>query len=293
MMKKIEVHDFSLEKTVTCGQIFRWEKTGDFYYITAGDRIIKARQEGNILFYECSKGGEEFIRKYFSLDCDYKKIITGISKDKKIRKAINSAYGIHLITQEPFECMISYISSAASNIPRIRKNMNSIAKRFGHEISLGAYNSYSFPTPEEMLSCRSIEDEARLCGLGFRSKFYPKAISEIINVQAGKNLLPNKAFSEYFFQLKKMDYFSAKKELVKLSGIGGKVADCILAFSLEFSEAFPTDVWIRRAVEELYFPKEKISVTQAEEFGRTYFGKGAAYAQEFIYYWRRLSKAKN
>lgn len=172
MMKKTEVHDFSLEKSVTCGQIFRWEKTGDSYYITAGDRIIKARQEGNTLFYECSKGGEDFIRKYFSLDCDYKKIIAEISKDKKIRKAVKSAYGLHLISQEPFECMISYISSAASNIPRIRKNMNSIAKRFGHEISLGAYKSYSFPTPEEMLCCKSIEDEARLCGYGFFSARY-------------------------------------------------------------------------------------------------------------------------
>jgi N-glycosylase/DNA lyase len=286
-MKKIKVQDFSLEKSVTCGQIFRWEKTGEFYYITAGDRIIRAKQEGNILFYDCSKGGAEFITKYFSLDCDYKKITAGISKDKKIRHAIKSAYGLRLISQGAFECMISYISSAASNIPRIRKNMNAIAKRFGHEISLGAYKSYSFPTPEEMLCCTSIEDEAKICGLGFRSKFYPKAISEIMNAQAGKNLSPNNAFSEYFKQLKKLDYCSAKKELVGLSGIGEKVADCILAFSLGFSEAFPTDVWIRRAVEEMYFPKKKISVRQAGEFGRKYFGKDAAYAQEFIYYWRR------
>jgi len=261
-MRKIKVMDFDLKKTVECGQIFRWEKISGWYFITAGDRIIRARQEGNLLFYELSKGDAGFIKNYFSLDENYKKIISALKKDDKMCKVIKSAYGLRLIRQEPFECMVSYIASSASNIPRIRGNMNAIAKRFGHQISLGGYHSYSFPTPEEMLSCSKIESEARNCGLGFRARFYPRAIAAI----AEEKISANKSFDKYFSKLKRMDYAEAKRELTALSGVGSKVADCILAFSLGFREAFPTDVWIRRAIAELYFSKKNISAKDAERF---------------------------
>jgi len=292
-MRKIRIRDFDLKKIVECGQIFRWEKISGWYFITAGDRIIKARQEGNFLFYELSKGGAGFIRNYFSLGEDYKKIISGIKKDEKIGKAIKSAYGLRLIKQEPFECMVSYISSSASNIPRIRRNMNSLSRRFGHKIKLGNYTSYSFPSPEEMLKCEDLEKEARNCGLGFRARFYSKAIAAIAEVSAEEKLSASQSFENYFSWLRRMNYPDAKMELMNISGVGSKVANCILAFSLGFKEAFPTDVWIRRAIAELYFSQKNISAKDAERFGREYFGQDAAYAQEFLYYWRRQPKAKD
>ncbi|MCX6709360.1 MAG: hypothetical protein NTV63_00170 [Candidatus Woesearchaeota archaeon] len=288
-IEKISVSDFDLKKAVECGQIFRWDFIDRWYYITIGEFILKARQRGNLLEYECSKPiGKDFIKNYFTLSSDSGRMRRSIEKDDKIRAAVKSASGLHLINQPPFECMISYIASSASNIPRIKKNMNSISRSFGKRIALGDYESYSFPKPSEFLKCKNIERELRCCGLGFRSKFYPDIINVICSVSGSGN--PDLEFEKFFSRLKKMKYENAKSELVRLPGIGSKIADCILLFSLGFTEAFPTDVWIRRAVQEMYFPNENITSKKAEEFGREYFGRYAGYAQECIYYWRRLIK---
>ncbi|MEM0231170.1 MAG: DNA glycosylase [Candidatus Woesearchaeota archaeon] len=288
-MARIRVRNFDLKKTVECGQIFRWEKLGDYYYITAGDRIIVARQDGDNLEFRISSGNSAFVRHYFSLDEDYSRIVLQLGRAGLPGEVISSAFGLRLIRQEPFECLISYVASSASNIPRIKRNLNLLSRRFGSRISFEGFETYSFPTPSE-LSAGACEKSLKKCGLGFRARFYPVLIGQVLSSTYGRTA--DQKFNRFFSTISSMPYEAAKLELMKLRGVGSKVADCVLAFSLGFGEAFPTDVWIRRAVSQVFFKGKNLSTKHAEEFGRKTFQKNSAYAQEFLYYWIRMKHYK-
>jgi len=284
----MHISDFDLEKTVECGQIFRWEKRDGTYYITAQNNILLIRQHGDILNFSAVRGGSSFVKRYLSLDEDYSKIISSLRKDGLPEEVISSAYGLRLIRQDPFECLMSYVASSASNIPRIKRNLNSLCRNFGRRISLGKFSSYSFPGPSEIFSRRKIENSFRKFGFGFRARFYPQIVQSVMSTENSENA--DEAFKKFFSRIRRMNYEGAKQALTSLPGVGSKVADCVLAFSLGFSEAFPTDVWVRRGVSILFFNGRNISVREAEAFGRRRFGENAAYAQEFIYYWIRNRK---
>lgn len=266
-MNKIKTKDFDLKHTLECGQLFRCEKKDGFHYLNARDKLIKLKQEGNELFFEGAS--EEFIKNYFALDENYKKIISELKKDKFVASAIKKYPGLRICRQDPWECLFSFILSSASNIPKIKRNIEELSKCFGKKIKLGSYESYSFPEKGEIKELCTIKK----CGCGFRSKYVYETAST--------------ADEKWLNSLRKLNYKDAKKELIKLKGVGEKVADCILLFSLGFGEAFPVDVWIKRVMEELYFNKKKTSDKKIREFAQKKWGKYAGYAQEFLYHYRR------
>jgi len=263
----MRIKNFSLKHTLECGQLFRYEKKNGYYFLVVKDKIIKLKQKGNILLFEGASS--KFIKHYFALDEDYEKIIEELKKDKFVAEAIKKYYGLRICRQDPWECLISYICSSASNIPKIRKNINNLAKNFGKKIKLGSYISYSFPLKNEIKSLCKIKS----CGCGFRSNY----IFETARIVDEK----------WLKKLKKLSYEKAKKELMKLPGVGEKIADCVLLFSLGFREAFPVDVWIKRVMEELYFNGRKTSEKKIREFAMKKFGNNAGYAQQFLYHYRR------
>jgi N-glycosylase/DNA lyase len=273
-MGSILARDFSLEKTLECGQFFRYEKKGDFYLVSVRDKLFMVRQEGERLYF----GGvaKEFIIRFFGLDEDYQKIVRSISRDDFIRRAIKENWGLRVIRQDPWECLISYICSANNNIPRIKQNVGALSERFGRRIGLGAHTGYSFPNPGKL------SDHERIfsCKVGFRSRFIHEA---------------NKAIDDKRLNLlKEMGYVEAREELIKLNGVGEKIADCVCLFSLDKPEAFPVDVWIRRVMLEQYFKDKgekelkKLKNSEIGDFARGYFGKYAGYANQFLFYYRRL-----
>jgi N-glycosylase/DNA lyase len=244
--------------------LFRCSKKDDGYCLIAGDKIIKLKQEGNVLFFEgCSR---KFINNYLALEEDYGRIIKSLQKDKFVAEAIKRYRGLRICRQDPWECLISFICSSASNIPKIQKNISKLAQSFGRKIKNKAH---AFPTRDEIKSLRTI----RSCGCGFRSPYIFEAAK--------------KADEKWLNSLRKLPYETAKKELMKLNGVGEKVADCVLLFSLGFGEAFPVDVWVKRVMEELYFNNKKTSEKKIREFARKKWGKHAGYAQEFLYHYRR------
>lgn len=276
-MGKLKAKNFNLAHTLECGQIFRYEPIDGFYYVVTGDKVLKLKQQGNDLFYSSNSDevDDKFIMRFFRLDDDYDKIIEAISKDSNVAAAVKKYSGLRLIRQEPFECLISYICSAASNIPRIKKNIEAIAERFGEKIDYDRKTFYSFPEKlgdAEKIGC---------CGVGFRKEYIHKT-AEIIN--------KDKA---YFAKLKKLSYEEAKAELKKLPGVADKVADCVLLFSLGFDEAFPVDTWVRKTMRELYFNNKNVSDSEIRAFAKEHFGKYAGYAQQFLFYSRRALKAKS
>ena len=283
---KLDDVPFNLDVTLCCGQVFRWEKKNDWWYSVAGDRAFKIRQCNPEL--EFANADTKFIVNYFGLDDDLKKIRDDVSKDEHIQKALQQFWGLRIIRQEPWECLVSYICATYKSITAIKRMLFKLSEKFGRKISLDNHDFYTFPTPEKL--AKTTESALMDCGLGYRAKYL---------LETSRRIIENNFSLE---GLRKMPYQQAKKELVNFSGVGLKVADCILLFSLGKHEAFPVDIWIKRVILQHYaahFPKafiEKISshesLSNAEyerlnEFGRIYFGKYAGYAQEYLYYYQR------
>jgi len=277
---------FSLEHTLRCGQLFRWEKLGDWWYGVVKDKIVKMRQIADRLMFQTfpEKIKAQFVENYFRLDDDLPSILSQIDKDEHVRRAIQRFHGLRISRQEPWECLISYICATYKNIPAIKNMILNLSKRFGRKITFNGHDFYTFPKPSDLANA-SLE-EIRSCGLGFRAERV-LGTSKILN--RGEFNLEN---------LRKMDYAKARQKLLSLPGVGQKVSDCVLLFSLDKLEAFPVDIWMKRAVIEFYpsyFEHSfigrvsgKNSITSREyktisSFGREYFGKYAGYAQEYLF----------
>ncbi|MFA5364539.1 MAG: DNA glycosylase [Candidatus Bathyarchaeia archaeon] len=286
---------FSLDCTLDCGQLFRWQKMGDWWYGVVLDHIIKIRQDNELLTYEFypSKPDNGFIENYLRLDDDLPQIFLEISKDEHIQNAINLFSGLRLVRQDPWECLISYICATYKSIPAIKKMVNNISECFGKRLTFDGYTFYTFPTPEQLTQTCSAE--LRTCGLGFRTDRVLEAAKMVEN-----GSLP-------LDSLKQLSYKEAKKQLLTVPGVGDKVADCVLLFSLDKLEAFPIDVWVKRVATTLYadhfdsaFIKRvagKGSPSQKEyktiaDFGRAYFGKYVGYAQEYLFHYLRTQQQR-
>ena len=253
---------FSLKHSLGCGQLFRWDEWKDSYYITTHGRILKIKQDEKDLVYSSSHDVDnKFMRNFLGLDHKLDRIYDKIDKDKTIHQAIERFKGLRILNQDPWECLISYICSANSSIPMIKKMLNNISNHYGEKLEHDGYVNYSFPSPES-LSKATLED-LRNCKLGFRAKYVLNTAKNYDNI--------------------KWD----KKGLMKLNGVGEKVADCVLLFSLKKLNAFPIDVWMSRIMSETYFDGEKTSNKKIQEFAQDYFGEYAGYAQEYLFYHRR------
>ncbi len=267
MIRRLRIHPFSLRDTLECGQFFRFTKSQNTYLIQASDRIFSLWQKGDLLFYE---GVEEpFLIRFFRLDEDFEGILRAIDRDPIIHQAIRKYRGLRLIRQDPWECLISFLFSSAKAIPHIRCLIETLCKSFGNRMEWDFHIHYGFPPPHTVAELPALK-EVRA---GFRARY----LVEICRcVDRGKLLL-----------LKGLTYEEAKKRLIELPGIGKKIADCVLLYSLDFIEAFPIDTWMRRGVQKYYFKGEKVSERRMEEFLRNHFGPYAGYAQLYLYhYWR-------
>jgi len=277
---------FSLEHTLRCGQLFRWEKLGDWWYGVVEDKVVKIRQIADKLMFQTfpEKTTAEFIKNYFRLDDNLTFILSQINKDEHIRKTIQRFHGLRISRQEPWECLISYICATYKNIPAIKNMILNLSKQFGEKITFNGHNFYTFPRPSDL--AQASLKEIRSCKIGFRAE----------RILETSKILDRGEFK--LEDLRKMDYEKAEQKLLSLPGVGQKVADCVLLFSLDKLEAFPVDIWIKRAVLEFYpsyFERSfiervasKSSITPREyetisSFGREYFGKYAGYAQEYLF----------
>jgi N-glycosylase/DNA lyase len=280
---------FDLDFSLCCGQVFRWKKIDGWWYGVVGENVLKIQQCGSELEFEGAKA--EFIRNYFGLNDDLKQINACISKDDFIKKALHQFEGLRIVRQVPWECLISFICATYKSIAAIELMLSKLSAKFGEKTVFDGMKFYTFPRVEKL----ALASEASLleCGLGYRAKF----------VQAtAKKFYEEKVSLESF---KCMPYLDARKELVEFPGVGLKVADCVLLFSLEKMEAFPVDVWVKRIILNHYadqLPQDFVkklkshdSLTNGEyqkvnDFGRGYFGKYAGYAQEYLFHYERTQR---
>lgn len=264
-----------------CGQCFRWNKEDDGSYTgVVGYNVLNVKKNENEVTITglCSEEIEELCKKYFDLEKDYEEIKENLSKiDDNLKISIEYGKGIRILKQDAWEALISFIISANNNIPRIKGIIERISKKYGKTIKWQGKEYYTFPTPEE-LSKASVADLRKL-GLGFRDT----------RVFETTRLVNTKQIDIYELE-KIIDTKKLREGLLKYPGVGPKVADCIMLFSMRRFEVFPIDVWVRRVMTELYFENEtKIEPNNKQilKYAEETFGNLAGLAQQYLFYWRR------
>ena len=280
---------FDLDLSISCGQVFRWKKIGEWWYGVVGENVFKIRQCGSEL--EFNGVAAEFVKSYFGLNDDLEQITRCIDRDDYIKTALHRFEGLRIVRQEPWECLISFICATYKSIAAIQQMLNKISAKFGEKRVFDGLDFYIFPTAEKL--ALASENGLRECSLGYRAKY----------VQATAKKIYEEKFD--LETLKPMPYLDARKKLVEFPGVGLKVADCVLLFSLEKMEAVPVDVWIKRVILNHYanqLPEALVkkllshdSLTNGEyekldAFGRSYFGRYAGYAQEYLFHYERTQR---
>jgi len=286
---------FSLEYTLESGQLFRWERRGEWWLGVVPGGVIRLKQEGDLL--SCSASSERldsgFVTRYFRLDVDLDHILATLSKDETISRAIEEFYGLRIVSQDPWECLASFVLATNANIPRIKKMVDSISSRYGGRLEFEGEAYSAFPSPEALAV--ATEDELLGCGLGYRAPFLKRVA---VSVSEGK---------VNFLAMANLGYLESRKLLMTellgqklLLGVGPKVSDCVLLYSCGKDEAFPIDVWIARVLARSYpallgpslkkkyaaAGRAKLSPSDYDRISaraRSYFGKFAGYAQQYLF----------
>lgn len=273
---------FELKDIFDCGQCFRWNEQEDGSYtgVFKGN-VLNVKKEGNKVTFKgiCNGDIKEVVEDYFDLNRDYEKIKEHLSKiDDNMKKSIEYGKGIRILNQDLWETIISFIISANNNIPRIKGIIERLSKNYGKEIDYSGEKYYTFPTTEELKDV-SVEKYREL-GLGFRDIRLYETTKMILNREVDLDELRNNP-----------NTMEVRDKLLTLSGVGPKVADCILLFSdLKRFEVFPIDVWVRRVMNDLYIKNEdetKVNKKQIEKIAKEKFGNLAGLAQQYLFYWRR------
>ena len=277
-----DVDSFELKHIFDCGQCFRWNiQEDDSYTGVFSNNVINVKKERNKIIFTgiCEKDIKSTIEFYFDLNRDYEKIKRQLSKiDDNMKKSIEYGKGIRILNQDLWETIISFIISANNNIPRIKGIIERISEKYGTKVEWNGKNYYTFPTPEQLRDVTI--QEYRNLGLGFRDVRLYETTKMILNKKADlEKMKDNKNTLE------------VREQLLQLSGVGPKVADCILLFStLKRFEVFPIDVWVKRVMNDLYIKNEdetKVSKKQIEKIAIEKFGNLAGLAQQYLFYWRR------
>ncbi|MFH0772118.1 MAG: DNA glycosylase [Candidatus Omnitrophota bacterium] len=270
----LSASDFNLEHTLECGQAFRWEKSDNGYQGVIGRALLKINYDGARLQVESSSPlSKEALTEYFGLNENMPRILKEIDLDSHIHKAILKFHGLRVLNQDHWECLASYILSSYNNIARIKIMIEKLSRAFGERLTLGCIERRSFPSIEKIAAVNL--SALKKLGLGFRASYLKKTAGDLLAKRLDLDSLENLSYNE------------AKTKLTRLKGVGEKVADCVLLFSFKKYEAFPVDVWIKRAVERFYFNGRPVSSKRAAEFAREYFGRYAGYAQEYLYHYMR------
>lgn len=275
-----DVKNFELSHIFDCGQCFRWKQQENGNYIgVAFEKVIEVEKTNNdVILYNTNE--EEFKNiwcNYFDLYRDYDAIKEILSKDELLRKSVEFGWGIRLLQQQPFEIIISFIISANNRIPMIKRAINNMAEKWGKPITYKDKTYYTFPSIDDLENCTI--DELEKCGTGFRAKYIKNTIDAILRGDIDINYI------------KDLDDDMCHSELQKISGVGPKVGDCIMLFSMNKYSAFPVDVWVKRAMQHFYLAPD-VSLKKIREFGRDKFGQLSGFAQQYLFYYARENKIR-
>jgi N-glycosylase/DNA lyase len=267
-----------LAATLDGGQAFRWWPDGEAYNGVVGRNAIRVANTENGLAVRvtgsaANDGIAATVIDYMALGADLEPFRTQYQADPCIGPALRGYPGLRLLRQEPWECLAAFICSSTSNIPRIKLNIGAVAAALGQRVGPGVAD-FAFPSPAAVAAAG--EKALRDLGLGFRAKFLAPAAEAVASGRLD------------LMSLRERPYDEARAALTALAGVGEKIADCVLAFSLDKPESFPIDRWTRRALEEWYGLPAGLNNSRASDWARTRFGHHGALAQQYMFHRERL-----
>lgn len=285
-----DVRNFELPHIFDCGQCFRWkrEENGNYIGVALGKVIEVEKRNNDVLLYNTSqKDFKEIWADYFDLYRDYDEIKNILGKDPILKKAVEFGRGIRLLKQDPFELIISFIISANNRIPMIKKAIKNISEKWGEPIEYKEKTYYSFPKLDRLKEA-SLEELAS-CGTGFRNKYIVDTVQKIYcNGTEGQQNY-DESYDIHWIRMQEAEV--CHRELQKFMGIGPKVADCIMLFSMQKYSAFPVDVWVKRAMNHFYLAPD-VSLKKIRDFGIDKFGQLSGFAQQYLFYYARENSIK-
>jgi N-glycosylase/DNA lyase len=274
------VRDYDLNATLASGQAFRWRKIGAAWEGVIAQRWVRLRAQSESITTEAAAAVNDWswLADYLQLSVDLDPILKTFPKDPAMQASIQACRGLRLLRQDPWECLASFILSSTKQIVQIQQIVALLCERFGQPLPSKGEPAYSFPSFTEI--ARVNESALRACKMGFRAP----------NLLATAKMLANGEVD--LARMGKMDLNCARLELIKLPGVGRKIADCVLLFAYGFPQAFPVDVWVLKALRTLYFPKRRPTPKKLREFADTYFGPYSGYAQQYLFHYMRTKHGR-
>lgn len=277
-----DTSSFEPKHIFECGQCFRWDEQEDGSYIgIVKENVINVKKVDNqIVFTSFGEDNlEKLVTEYFDLNRNYEDIKEKLSKvDEYLANSIQYGSGIRILNQDLWETIISFIISANNNIPRIKGIINRLSSEYGTKIEWNGKEYYTFPTAESL--AKATVEDLRALGLGFRDVRVYETTKKILEKEVDLNELHKEENTE-----------KVRDTLLTLSGVGPKVADCILLFStLKRFDVFPIDVWVRRVINDLYIKNEdeaKVNKKEIEKLAKEKYGALEGIAQQYLFYWKR------
>lgn len=273
------VADYNLDATIESGQAFRWRPHDGGWVGIINKRWVFLKKRGDCIDVRMAVPCRDWrwLEEYLQLDVDYGEVLRGLPADEPMRRAAECCHGLRLLRQEPWECLASFILSSTKQIVQIQQVIELLCQRFGARIPvpLGWSVMNAFPTAARLASAS--EAELRACKMGFRAPYLLETARRIADGRLDLGTLS------------RLPIIEARQRLMELPGVGRKIADCVLLFSLGFTRAFPVDVWIQRALQDSYFPKSrKITLDRMHAFVETQFGAWGGYAQQYLFHYFRV-----
>ena len=285
------VHDYDLAATLNSGQTFRWQLREGWWEGVIGLRWVRLRaepdlrtsgkaaeNESSVIIAETAEPVNDWrwLADYLQVGLNLADILGTFPDDQPMRLAVAACRGLRLVRQDPWECLASFILSSTKRIVQIQQIVEQLGEQFGEQVIVPPNHEpvYSFPSAVRIGAVG--ESKLRACKMGFRAPNLRAAAQMVARREVDLDRLPALPVSE------------ARAALMRLPGVGRKIADCVLLFACGFQDAFPVDVWVMKALRGLYFPRRRVSLKRLQEFAATHFGPWRGYAQQYLFHYARV-----
>ena len=274
------IRDYDLSATLTSGQAFRWQKRGESWVGVVGRHWLRLRADSFSITAQTAEPVSDWswLIDYLQLDVDVTALLLTFPDDEPMRAAVNVCRGLRLLRQDPWECLASFILSSTKQIVQIQQIIGLLCERFGEPLTVPVAFSPAHAFPSAARLARATEADLRACKMGFRA---PYLLAVARSIATGQ-FVPER--------LRHLPIDIARHELMQLPGVGQKIADCVLLFAYGFQSAFPVDVWVAKALRQLYFPRRRANLQRLHRFAATHFGPNAGYAQQYLFHYVRTKR---
>lgn len=269
-MNKLQLNNYNFQHTLLGGQAFNWDFINGAYYGFTQSRVIKIIEKDNYILWQTYPENDEFgfLTKYLNIDNEYEKKLLHISKkDKYIKVAVEEYKGLRLLNQDFHQTLLSFILSSHKSVKGVRKAVHDLSRSFGNKIEVDGLTISLFPEIEVLSTLA--ENEFRSLGFGFRAKYFKEALFKIINNE--------------LLIINNNDENEVRRQLIDITGIGEKIADCIMTFSLGFQNITPLDIWGKRVLIDFYGIDPKLKYSEMREWYQNYFQEDTALAGQYLF----------